>query len=306
MRYFRYFVVTAIFLGTVLISCKENIDNPRNFTVSLLDSIIVLQDNIKTIEYGYEYVCQNRVTERKRSSSNGFSDYSLYYNAKGDTIKYTSCYILSRCYRCTFSQYGNKVNIFINYHPSVSIFGTVKGELELNAQGLPLKLTYEDVGVSGSSDYSKYRDYTTVTLTWQNGNLTKTDLETNWEKENVYLNWEDGTIDHIEKEEGSNAATTTYTYDNKKPPFYHCNTPKWALWLLNYYNQDVNYGYNTNNIKTVTSEDGNTIKYEYTYNDDEFPVARTWDEGTIIYTEIYTYKAVETVSNNVCTLENYW
>ena len=55
----------------------------------------------------------------------------------------------------------------------------------------------------------------TLTLTWQNSNLTKIE----WER-----------VD----EEGSSAGTKTFTHDDKKTPFYHCNIPKWALWWLSY------------------------------------------------------------------------
>lgn len=309
MRYFSYLVIAVMIFGAALTSCKENDDNPREFNVPLLDSIFVsehnaLSDNIFQIEHGYEYGCQNRITKRG-TVRYGYSDYVLYYNASGDTIKYTSCYISSRCYRFTFSKSGKKVNVFIRYHPTVSLFGSINGELELNAQGLPVKLTYEEVG-EYSTNGSNYRNITVVTLTWQNRNLAKMDWETGWETENVSLNWKTGEIDHVESEEGASAGTVTYTHDDKKTPFYHCDTPKWALWLLDYFKQDVNYGYNMNNIKTVTREDGNSITYEYTYNDDGFPVTRTWDEEAIIYTEKYIYKVMGSTSNDVCTLEGYW
>ena len=307
MRYFCCLVVAVMIFGAALTSCIKNDDD---FTISLLDSIFVsehntLSGNIQQIKHGYYYGCQNRVTGRG-TVRYGYSGYSLYYNANGDTVKYTRCETLARCYRTTFSKNGNKVNISISYHPNANLFGSEKGELELNDQGLPVKLTSEEVGEWYTTG-SNYWYYTTVTLTWQDGNLTKADWETDWKRENIFLNWETGyEINRVEREEGSDFGTTTCTYDDKKTPFYQCNTPKWALWLLDYYDQDANYGYNKNNIKTVTREDGNTITYEYTYNDDGFPVTRTWGEGTITYSETYKYKATGSVSNEICTLENYW
>ena len=310
MRCFSYLVVVAIIFGTVLTSCKENDDNPREFNVSFLDSIFVsehnaLSDYILQIKHKYEYGCQNRITKRG-TVRYGYSDYSLYYNANGDTIKYTSCYISSRCYRSTFSKNGNKVNISIRYHPTVTLFGSVNGELELNAQGLPVKLMYEQVENWGTDIEANMSTNTVVTLTWQNGNLTKTERESNWKSEIIIFNLETWEIERVEREEGSSTGTVLYTHDDKKTPYNHCNTPKWALWMLCYYEQDINFGYNENNIKTATSEDGNTITYEYMYNEDGFPVTRTWGEGTITYTETYTYKATGSASNEVCSLEGYW
>ena len=87
-------------------------------------------------------------------------------------------------------------------------------------------------------------------------------------------------------------------HDDRKTPFYHCNTPKWVLWWLNYcswngfneYYGGHNYGYNENNIKTETREGGSTITYEYTYNDDGFPVKRAWSAEASSYSETYTYR----------------
>jgi hypothetical protein len=312
MKYFRYLVVAAMIFGTTLTSCKENDDNPREFNVSLLDSIFVsehnpLSDNIHQIKHEYEYGCQNRITKRG-TVRYGYSDYLLYYNANGDIIKYTSCYTASRCYRFTFAKNGNKVNILIKYHPSAYHFETVNGELELNSQELPTKLTYERVNeYDGSCGLSRrVSTYTTIAFTWQNGNLTKKECESKYETLNYSYSETDCESKGVTREESSITSTNTFTYDDKKTPFYYCNTPKWALLLLNYYEQDVNYGYNKNNRNTVTTEDGNSITYEYTYNDDELPVTRTWKEETITYTETYTYRAMGSASNDVCTLDCYW
>ena len=241
MKCFNYLVVATMIFGATLTSCKENDENPKEFNVSLLGSIFVsehnaLSDNIHQIKHEYEYGCQNRITIRE-TASYGYSGFLLYYNVNGDTMKYTSCYTSSRCYRSTFTKNGNKVKISIRYHPTVYLFGSVNGELELNEQGLPIKLTYEE---EYDNDGSTYWSYTTVILTWQNGNLTTAECEEDWESENVIFDWEKGEIDRVEKKQGSNANTKTYTYDDKKTPFYFCNTPKWALWLLNHYERDVN------------------------------------------------------------------
>jgi hypothetical protein len=205
-------------------------------------------------------------------------------------------YTSSRCTNVKFSQNGNKITFIRSYHPTVSLFGTENGEIELNAQGLPVKFTSEDVGgfiSSSSGSGSNYRIYTTITLTWQNGNLTKTEWVEDWERENVTLSSEGIGIDRVEREKGINTGTNTYIFDDKKNPFLHCNTPKWAMWWLDYDYHGISddYRYNVNNIKTVVREGASTINYEYTYNDDGFPLTRTWasEMRNATITETYTY-----------------
>jgi len=88
-------------------------------------------------------------------------------------------------------------------------------------------------------------------FTWQNGNLTK--------------------------EEGGSIGT--FTYDDKKSPFYHCKTPKW--FLLRVWERHL---CSVNNIKTETWGYG-VETHGYVYNDDGFPTTRTaYDE-----TQTFTY-----------------
>jgi len=117
-------------------------------------------------------------------------------------------------------------------------------EFELNEQGLPIKQT------------SKGDDWIVTTIfIWQNGNIIKADTE-----------------------EGS-----ILSYDDKKSPFYHCKTPKWALlyWFEFYFCGE-------NNVKTQTATWDNSITttYNYTYNADGFPATRTWGNDM----DTYKYK----------------
>ena len=178
-----------------------------------------------------------------------------------------------------FSKIGNKIAfITTNYHPFGYRNGNVYGIFELNEQGYPVNLKTENY-VREHFRGSDYWSTTIVAFTWQNGNLTKTE----WEREDI---------------DGSSAGTLTFTHDDKKTPFYHCNTPKWILWWLNYCNWNGfneyygghNYGYNENNIKTETRKGGTTITYDYTYNDNGFPVTRAWNAEASAYSETYTYK----------------
>ena len=287
MRYFSCLVIAAMIFGASLTSCGKQ--DPQYW---LPKSIIVSQhnastDNIHQIMYEFEYDGRNRLTTGRAQNH-----YSFVYNDDGDIVEYASCYIPSRCYRTTFSLNGNKISFITNYHPSVTLSGTVTGELELDAHGLPVKLIYEDVSEYLSTG-SNYWTNTTVTLTWQNGNIVKAEREGYWKSEIVRLNWETQEIDRVEREEGSRAGTVTYTYDNMKTPFHFCNTPKWFLWWVSYYRYLGIYGHNRNNIITETTEDGSTTTYNHTYKQSGFPVTRRWGTAEIwtngSTTEMYTY-----------------
>ena len=76
----------------------------------------------------------------------------------------------------------------------------------------------------------------------------------------------------------------TYTYDDKKSPFYYCNTPEW--WLVWYFGFGYAYAFGTggleNNIKTwniVNENEDKTLLYEYTYNGNGFPLTVTGHNG---------------------------
>ena len=287
------FLEWQVIKGDIILS--STIDNPAIFYISndsenegievkaifvpsvgLPESIIVSRNDYQT-KYEYVYDSQNRIARRTYNGYSG-SNLTFNYNAIGDLTEYNYHFMLDSK-NVTFSKNGNKIT-FISSFGTRFYSRTENGELELNAQGLPVKLTSENV--IGQLGTSPVRWSYTLTLTWQNGNLIKTE----WERKD---------------ENGSSAGTKTCTYDDKKTPFYHCNTPKWALWYLNFdywynmyyvdYKYSENYGYNENNIITETwEEDGITRTYEYTYNDDGFPVTRTWVEGTTTRTETYTYK----------------
>ena len=229
------------------ITLSETTDNPATFImpskvvevkaifvplVGLLETIRIQQD----YKYIYEYDDQNRITKRNGNSALGYDTFfTLDYNAAGDVVGYWGGLYpaqSSRYKSTTFSQDENKITFITGYRPALFIYSTVNGELELNAQGLPVKLTAEYVVIDNYNNANSVVSwfYYTVTLTWQNGNLAKIE----WERED---------------EQGSSTGTKTYTYDDKKTPVYNCNTPKWVLWWLDYYGHSENY--NENNLKTI-------------------------------------------------------
>ena len=257
--------------------------------VGLLESIVISDNSNNYYDRGksvYEYDSQNRIAKCiiYRLASNDVlyfdSEHIFEYNADGDLVTY-NVYGYYGAPHTTFTTNGNKITFYRSHKITQQVGITENGELELNDQGFPVRLI--STSETDHSSYGTSTTFYTYSITWQNGNLTKTDWElTRTGYEGEYI--------------GSSNGTKTYTHDDKKTLFYHCNTPKWFLWWLDYYDKydygayNENYGYNENNIKTETKEDGSTTTYEYTYNDDGFPVLRTWNNGTTTLTETYTYK----------------
>ena len=209
-------------------------------SIGLPETIDIWQDNRGPTIVRYKYDSQNRFTEKRLILNNsGYiltSDIYLNYDANGDLVEYKDYRSpLSRSMGTKFSQKGNKITFILNDHYCVSCDRTVKGEFELNAQGFPVQLTYEEEYSQGYVFTAKSRTYAVVSLAWQNGNLTKSEWVEDWEKENVYRDPDSGEINHVEREEGSNAGTRTYTHDDKKTPFSQCNTPKWFFWWIDFF-----------------------------------------------------------------------
>ena len=246
-------------------------------SVGLPKSIIVSQDNYLT-KYEYVYDSQNRITKSIRYSYRTDDErwdlnsaLTLDYFDDKDLVELSGHnYVQPRAFtRTVFSKKSEKITY--SYSMPTLTYYREEGELELNAQELPVKQMYKyffrDLN---SGDWIEGFIFT-ATYIWQNENHTKTD----WESKN---------------EQDLIAGTVTYTHDDKKTPFYRCNTPKWVLWwLYNCWGNNENYRHNENNIKTETREDGSIITYEYTYNDDGLPVTRTWVDGTTKNMVTYIY-----------------
>ena len=208
---------------------------------------------LETIQVGtelrvYEYDSQNRIA--KISYGNTSNEdinqvHTYYYNLAGDLVemKVELTHNPEGNYSTTFSKSGNKITATTEsdgYNEYI--------EFELNAQGLP-----EKVKVEGEEDGDEF-SYTRI-CTWQNGNLTK-----------------------IVHNDGY-TSEALFTYDDKKSPFYYCQTPKWYLmWWHHGFESE-------NNIKTQTWVGGTLFTYDYTYlNEEGFPVTQTWSSSTTTYT----------------------
>jgi hypothetical protein len=199
----------------------------------------------------FEYDNFDRVTKRSEYSENVLQWVETFkYSADGNSIEWKEENIV----KTTFVKNDKKITW--EYDEDDMHY-----EIELNAQGFPVKYTKEWVGENG--DWYKL----TSSLTWQNENLTKEDTNGGMKEEGLEFSFD---------------SSITFTFDNKKSPFYHCKTPKWFLWYGNFFG----YSHNVNNIKTLTRDGTNTTTYEYTYDDDGVPVSRTG--GGV--TETYKYK----------------
>ena len=118
---------------------------------------------------------------------------------------------------------------------------------ELNSQGLPISQMYSDLYRSGI-----------LTFEYLDGNMSKmTDY-------------------------GRPTRITTYTYDNKKSPFYNCNSPKWVLvWGWLFWRVDLR-----NNKITENMDVGVMTSYTYTYDDAGYALTSKASNGIEI---TYTY-----------------
>ena len=232
---------------------EKTIAVTQKFAVILLETYSHQKHNANSTYAVYEYDAQHRITKR----SVYYYPEILYYT---ETITYNADGILfestSGITTTTFTQNTNKI--------SINDGGNTSVEMELNAQGLPEKLTI----VRSISIYTSWYEGT-YTFTWENGNLTQQDRK--------YYRAEDG-------KEYDDIETATYTYDNKKSPFYYCTTPKWFLM----YWRGIDYC-NENNLETEQYSWNPTHTYtcENTYNADGFLAIRTGDRTVI--SEAYDY-----------------
>ena len=230
-------IVACLAVSVALVGCgKENGDDVGD---GPLVTEIIYDDGWRET---FEYDSQNRITKMTSYDDGKVRSFeTLSYNSEGDLISLTRNYpdYPDNDETMTFTKNGNTITMNRSFADEV---------FELNAQGLLGKTTRE-----ASSEKL------IITYQYQEKNLTTVteDVEANWNGENY-----------------KRFTTITFTYDDKKGAFYHCKTPQW--YLVRMY---VHYFGIQNNPKTsIFTRDGSvraTETFEYTYNDEGFPITIT-------------------------------
>jgi len=233
------------------------------------DDVYLVTEILRVFEDGFssttfEYDDQNRITRIIQSEEWGTWSETLSYNSAGDLVSIT----FNDGNVTTFNRIGNIITLTWQDESYSETF-------ELNAQGLLEKWTWEDV--DGGNWWKQV-----FTFQYQGKNMIE--LTSEWE------NMEDG-------EHFSGSEIGILTYDDRKSPFYNCNTPQWFL-LFAFI--DDYYGI-YNNVKTVNSEGEWSLMFEYTYNDAGFPTSRTVTERRRRYLNDYIYFYEENVYTETFT-----
>ena len=222
----------------------------------------------------FEYDAQNRITEIINQGKREYfenSDWNeewssiqtLIYNGAGDLIQYIDKYedII------TFTRDGNKIIVTDSWWEESDADRSMI--LELNAQGLPVKLTQE----AFYSENDWWKDI--QTFQYQGGNVIQVTIKSEQFWYDEYYDEEHYRLDE---------AIVFVTYDDKKSPLYYSATPKWFYYL----NELIMYGQH-NNIKSVNQsyddDAHSTTTYDYNYNDAGFPVSVTSTQRNVWYNE---------------------
>jgi len=126
--------------------------------------------------------------------------------------------------------------------------------VELNEQGMIGKYTYDET-------IGRERKITIILFEYDGKNIIKTT-----------------------DQNGENAQT--FTYDDKKSPFYYCNTPQWYLWY-NFF-KGATLGIHNNVVDD--EHETRTVTFDFEYNDDGFPVSRKEDRHNYVNMATFKYK----------------
>lgn len=206
--------------------------------------------------YKFEYDEQHRLSKRYEYNDIGTlkSTMTLTYEDDGDLKSVLWVNQDGYTIRSGPAKDGNKISFWG--------VGISRYEIELNTEGLPENLEHS---WQGSMSMANAWSNTKYTYTWVNRNLTQADYNVTG-------------VNYFE-EEYEKSGTNTYTYDDKKSPFYYCATPRWFwMWYFNNTatacslnnlssnsdNETVNYTYNEDGF-LATEKRGNNVKITYTY-----------------------------------------
>jgi len=143
-----------------------------------------------------------------------------------------------------FTKIGNKIDIS----------GFKNGYIELSTVGLPILQWSPGMGLWEIMG-------TTYTYEYMDGNISK-------------MTYDGSTYSY----------TKNYTYDDKKSPFFNCNSPEWYIVCLLFGGRDFIGLKNNRLAESFSIENENT--YTYIYDDAGYPLIRIDSSGRVT---TYTY-----------------
>jgi len=243
-----------IFHFLVMIAAFTSCDKSNeNGNIKLLETMIYGDDAY----YKYEYDNKNRITRMSF-----YRDENLIRSHK---LKYSGNNLIRMEYENSDNPEGNAIVNFVRKKNSIS-FGDseISYRLELNRDGTIA--TWEQIVGNSYSNVLIYH--------YKNGNIVK-----------IMHSGEGVEVDDVE-----DLGVAAYIYDNKKSPFYYCQTPKWFLMFIS----ENEFG-NRNNTKHFNWFWGDTIEFQYEYDSDGFPITCTKSrtskgEGKTVTQIEYIYK----------------
>jgi len=253
-RHFSSFVVMFALFAAVFACCDKS-GEASPCALDLLSEPIVEFQLLETVSINgilhlqFDYDSQRRIAQIRWFAENGeLGGAEIFtYNDAGNLISIA----YSNGETKSFEKAGNRI-YRENSKEKLSYF-------ELDEQG---RITAEYSQSSRSDEYS----FSSVSeYEYRDGNLIKVVSEQNYAYPDEALAIKD---------------VSAYVYDDKKSPFFHCETPKWLLKTLG---MDIK-----NNMLSYNSE---SVRYSYTYDNSGFALTRTnLKEG---YTEEYIYTKIK-------------
>ena len=265
--------------GDITLYAKWIIGGSSNDDVYLVTEISSVSEWGEVQTTTFEYDEQNRITKIIGIEAGDWTT-TLEYNEAGELVKLIYGDEEDDNY-VTFTRNSNIIT-------AVIVLGLLNVEqsetLELNIEGLLVKQTREITYNNGNWEIDIW------TYTYQGKNVI--------EYKNENEEFHQGEL-YYGKE------TFTFTYDEMKSPFFHCNTPQWFFaWngMLGYIGE--------NNQKTMIMESDSytesyTVSVDYIYNDTGFPISGTstvhyiWydEEEEEEYEEVLKFTATFTYNN---------
>ena len=228
----RHILFIAFFAATFTF-CTRNDDCPLFQKESALEEIQLLStvsiDGVLHLKY--EYDARNRIAQIQWFNEKGEVEGAEIYTYFDDNdlvfVRYSNGETLS------FEQSGNRI---------YKVKGTERSfYYSLDEQGL---ITAKH----SRSSRSEHAFSSVFAYEYKGGNLVKTVSEQNFAYPDESFSIKD---------------TATFVYDDKKSPFYYCQTPKWFLTI------------NGMDIKNNLISCDIALRYAYTYNDSGFALTRT-------------------------------